>query len=182
MRSHEQHRHSPRVVQQVSHAILRQRRVHEQEGASCALRNQLTKHQLGTLLGHDRDDWALLWLLCGRCSCRCLQPWNVIICSVQERLQRDGLRRAGGLCEVEQHCTLEISEKWSAQNSSRRPAARLGNLKMYRSISTTSSSKVRFGLTVVLTDLGGRRHGRGLVAQVLDEELHRQSPTAGATV
>ena len=101
MRSHEQHRHSPRVVQQVSHAILRQRRVHEQEGASCALRNQLTKHQLGTLLGHDRDDWALLWLLCGRCSCRCLQPWNVIICSVQERLQRDGLRRAGGLCEVE---------------------------------------------------------------------------------
>jgi DNA phosphorothioation-associated putative methyltransferase len=42
--------------------------------------------------------------------------------------------------------------------------------------------KVRFGLTVVLTDLGGRRHGRGLVAQVLDEELHRQSPTAGATV
>jgi hypothetical protein len=102
MRSHEQHRHSPRVVQQVSHAILRQRRVHEQEGASCALRNQLTKHQLGTLLGHDRDDWALLWLLCGRCSCHCLQPWNVIICSVQERLQRDGLRRAGGLCEVEQ--------------------------------------------------------------------------------
>ena len=101
MRSHEQHRHSPRVVQQVSHAILRQRRVHEQEGASCALRNQLAEDELGTLLGHDRDDGALLQLLCGHCSCRCLQLWNVIICSVQERLQRDGFRRAVGPRQIE---------------------------------------------------------------------------------